>query len=155
MGGKDKAMTATSGGNLSPAPVQGPGEAQLSGLRTVAMVCYVLYLVAFINGLTAIIGVIIATIKKSDAAGTVWESHFRSLILVFWMMLAALVIGLVTFPVSLFSMGALFDSDFAWPALSALALPMLAWIFIFPVLLIWFLYRMIRGIIRASEDRAY
>jgi len=119
------------------------------------MICYVLYLVAFINGLTAIIGVIIAYIKKSDAAGTVWESHFNSLILVFWVMLAALVIGLVTFPISLFSISALFESDFAWPALSALALPMLAWMFIFPVLFIWFLYRMIRGLIRAADDRAY
>ena len=148
-------MTETSGGNLSPNPVQGPGEAQQSGLRTAAMICYVLYLVSFLNGLTAIVGVIIAYIKKADAAGTVWESHFRSLILVFWVMLAALVIGLVTFPISLFSIGALYDGDFAWPALSAFALPLLAWIFIFPVLVIWFLYRMIRGLIRAADDRPY
>jgi uncharacterized membrane protein len=119
------------------------------------MICYVLYLVAFLNGLTAIIGVIIAYIKKSDAAGTVWESHFRSLILVFWVMLAVFVVGLVTLPISLFSIAALFDSDFALPALSALALPLLAWMFILPVFVIWFLYRMIRGLVRASEDRAY
>jgi uncharacterized membrane protein len=148
-------MTDNSGGNASPAPVQGPGEARQLGLRTAAMICYVLYLVAFINGLTAIIGVIIAYIKKSDAAGTVWESHFRSLIVVFWVMLAVLVLGLVSFPISLFSLAALFEGDFAWPALSAFALPMLAWIFIVPVFVIWFLYRMIRGLIRAADDKPY
>lgn len=148
-------MAETSSGNPPPAPIQGPGEARLSGLRTAAMICYVLYLVAFINGLTAIIGVIIAYIKKSDAAGTVWESHFRSLILVFWVTLAVLILGLVSFPISLVSMSALFEGGFAWPALSAFALPLLAWIFIFPVFVIWFLYRMIRGLIRAADDRTY
>jgi uncharacterized membrane protein len=148
-------MAETSGGNLAPAPVQGPGAAQQSGLRTTVMICYVLYLVAFINGLTAIIGVIIAYIKKPDAAGTVWESHFRNLILVFWVMLGALVVGLATFPISLYSIAALFESDFAWPALSVLAFPLLAWMLIFPVLFIWFLYRIIRGLIRAADDRPY
>jgi uncharacterized membrane protein len=119
------------------------------------MICYVLYLVAFINGLTAIIGVIIAYIKKSDALGTVWESHFKNLILVFWVMLATFIVGLATLPISLFSLAALFEQNFAWPAVSALAFPLLAWMLIFPVLLIWFLYRMIRGLIRAGDDRAY
>jgi len=148
-------MAETSGGSVSPAPVQGPGEAQQSGLRTAAMICYVLYLVAFINGLTAIIGVIVAYIKKADAAGTVWESHFKSLILVFWVMLAILLLGLVSFPISLFSLAALYDSDFAWPALSAFAFPMLAWMFILPVFFIWSLYRIIRGLVRAADDKAY
>jgi len=148
-------MTETSGEHLTPAPVPGPGETQQSGLRTTAMICYVLYLVAFINGLTAIIGVIIAYIKRPEAAGTVWESHFRNLILVFWVMLAALVVGFATFPISLFSLAALFDSDFAWPAISALAFPLFAWMVIFPVLFVWFLFRTIRGLIRAGDDRAY
>jgi len=150
-------MAETSGGNLSPAPVRGPEDLRQSGLRTTAMICYVLYLVAFMNGLTALIGLIIAYLKKADAAGTVWESHFRNLIVVFWVVFAALVIGLVTLPVSLFSIGLLFERDFYvdWPALSAFALPMLAWTVAVPALVIWFLYRMIRGLIRASEDRPY
>jgi len=86
-------MTETSGEHLTPAPVPGPGETQQSGLRTTAMICYVLYLVAFINGLTAIIGVIIAYIKRPEAAGTVWESHFRNLIVVFWVMFAGFSSG--------------------------------------------------------------
>jgi uncharacterized membrane protein len=147
-------MAETSSGNPSPAPMQ-PGEARQSGLRTAAMICYVLYLVAFITGLTAIIGVIIAYIKKPDAAGTVWESHFKSLILVFWAMIAVLVLGLVSLPISLVSMGALFDGGFAWPALSAFALPLLAWMVLVPVFVIWFLYRMIRGLMHAADDKPY
>ena len=148
-------MAETRGGNASPAPVQGPGEAQQSGLRTTVMICYVLYLLAFITGLTALVGVIIAYIKKPDARGTVWESHFRSLIVVFWVMFAVIALGFLTLPVSLLSLAASYDSDFAWPALSAFALPTLVWMLIIPVFIVWFLYRMIRGLIRVSEDRAY
>jgi uncharacterized membrane protein len=148
-------MTETSGGPASDVPVNDPGEARHSGLKTTAIICYVLYLIGFINGLTAIIGVILAYIKRPDARGTVWESHFRNLIVVFWVMLAVLALALVTLPASLFSLAALFDSNFDWPALSALALPMLAWIFLLPVFVIWFLYRMIRGLIRAADDSDY
>jgi uncharacterized membrane protein len=148
-------MVETSGGNLSPAPVERPGEAQHSGLRTAVMICHVLYLVAFINGLTAIIGIIVAYIKKPDSVGTIWESHVRNLILTFWVMLAGLILGLATLPISLVSLSTLFENDFDWPALSALAFPLLAWMLIFPVLVIWFLYRVIRGLIRAADDKPY
>lgn len=131
------------------------GAAKQSGLRTTVMVCYVLYLVALFNGLTALIGVIIAYIKKSDAAGTVWESHFRNLILVFWVLLVGFVVGLATLPISLYTIAALFETDLTWPAISALAFPLLAGLLIYLALFIWFLYRMIRGLIRATEDRAY
>jgi len=146
-------MAETSGWN--PNPVPEPPQSLHSGLRTTVMICYVLYLVAFINGVTAIIGVIIAYVKRSDAAGTVWQTHFDNLIFTFWVLLAAFVLMLATLPVSLFSLAALFQQDFAWPAISALAFPMLLWMLIFPVLFIWFLYRMIRGLIRAADDRAY
>ena len=148
-------MAETSGWNPNPAPVPEPPQSLHSGLRTTVMICYVLYLVAFINGVTAIIGVIIAYVKRSDAAGTVWQTHFDNLIFTFWVLLAAFVLMLATLPVSLFSLAALFQQDFAWPAISALAFPMLLWMLIFPVLFIWFLYRMIRGLIRAADDRAY
>jgi uncharacterized membrane protein len=154
-------MADTSSGNVPPAPLNGrePDEARRSSLRTTVMICYVLYLVALLNGLTAIIGVIIAYIKRSDAAGTVWKSHFDSLILVFWVLFATLAIGLVTFPLSLYSLAAVFQNDFdlafLWQAWSAVALPILLWMFVIPVLLVWSLYRMIRGLISASENRPY
>lgn len=142
-------MTETSSENLTP------GAAQQSGLRTTTMICYGLYLLGIFTGFTTIIGVIIAYIKKSDAVGTVWESHFRNLILVFWVMFAAFVAMLVTFPITFYAVGIRFESDLTWQAVSALAVPLLAWILIYLCLFIWFLYRIIRGLMRAAEDRAY
>src|SRR5262245_7261083 len=126
-----------SGENLSPAPA--PGSAQQSGLRTTAMICYGLYLLGFATGLTTIIGVIIAYIKKSDAVGTVWESHFRNLILVFWVLLAAFIVGLATLPIWFYTIASLLEGDFTWPAAFALAFPLLAWIVVYFGLFIWFL----------------
>src|SRR5262245_29519912 len=104
-------MVETGGGNVSRAPAQEPGDAQHSSLRTMATISYVLYLVTFLIGFSAIIGVIIAYIKKPDAKGTVWESHFKNLILVFWVMSAG-VIGLVASSVSLLSVEMLSEGDF-------------------------------------------
>jgi uncharacterized membrane protein len=142
-------MTETSGENLTP------GAAQQAGLRSTAMICYVLYLLGFFTGLTTIIGVVIAYIKKPDAVGTVWDSHFRNLILVFWVMLAAFVVGLATLPVWLYTIATVFENDFSWPAISAVALPLAALMFVYIGLFVWFLYRMIRGLIRAAEDRPF
>ena len=77
-------MSEISSGNTAPAPVTAAGE---SSLRSMAILSYVLLLISCINGLTAIAAVIIAYIKKRDAAGTVWDSHMRNVILVFWVML--------------------------------------------------------------------
>jgi uncharacterized membrane protein len=147
---KDHAMAENP--SAAPLPNQAGTEQHL---RSLAMLCYVLFLVSFFNGLTAIVGVIIAHIKRHDAAGTVWQSHFDNLILVFWVLLAVCLVGLISFPISLVSLTLWFSGDFVWPAFSAFALPVLIWMLALPILVIWFFYRMIRGIIRASENRPY
>jgi len=126
--------------------------ADTSNLRTLAMVCYVLFLLACVNGLTAIIGVIIAYLKRADAAGTVWHSHFASLILVFWVMATAALVVLLSWPLSF---GWFFANGYVllWPP--AFALPLLLGFILFPILAIWYLYRVIRGLIRAGEDKPY
>lgn len=144
-------MTETGGANLPPTS----GAVQQSGLKSTVTICYALYLVGLIIFVTTIVGVIIAYIKKSDAAGTVWESHFRNLIVVFWVMLAAFVVGLASLPISFYAFASFFESDVSLPEISVLALPVLAAILIYLMLFIWFLYRMIRGLIHAAEDRAY
>src|SRR6266481_9002064 len=112
--------------NPSAAPCRTkPGQGSI--LRSLAMLCYVLFLVLFFNGLTAIVGVIIAYIKRHDAAGTIWQSHFDNLILVFWVMLAVCLVGLISFPISLVSLTLWFSGDFVWPAFSVFALPVLVW----------------------------
>ena len=82
---------------MQPQPVlQQP--AVPSDLRPLVIVCYLLFLIACVNGLTALIGVVIAHTRRRDAVGTVWQSHFENLILVFWVFVAALLIAIVSLP---------------------------------------------------------
>ena len=53
--------------------------------RTMPIICYALYLLAFATGgLTAIVGVIIAYMQRSTA-GPVMHSHYTFLIRTFWL----------------------------------------------------------------------
>jgi uncharacterized membrane protein len=137
----------------SPTPPLPPNDAAggASDLRSLTIVCYVLFLLASVNGLTAIIGVIIAYVKRRDALATIWHSHFNNLILVFWVMVGAAILGFLTWPIAI---GAFFV---AWPGFwpPAIGLPFAFAFLIFPLLAIWYLYRLIRGLVRASEERAY
>jgi uncharacterized membrane protein len=142
------------GGTPSPPPaMQEPVRAE-TGLRSLAMLCYVLFLIACVNGFTAFIGVIIAYVKRGDARGTIWESHFDNVITVFWVMLIAGVAGLLSLPFSLGLLIASFPWGFFTPGFSAFSLPVLLWLVVLPLLVLWYFYRLIRGLLRAGEDRA-
>ena len=47
-----------------------------------AMLAYGLYLVGIVNGITMLIGFIVALVRRDAARGTVYESHYRNLIMV-------------------------------------------------------------------------
>jgi uncharacterized membrane protein len=139
---------------ISPAPAPNPPNDAAGGasdLRSLTIVCYVLFLLACMNGLTALIGVIIAYAKRRDAVGTIWYSHFANLILVFWIMVGAAILGLLTWPIAL---GAFL---IAWPVFwpPALGLPFAFGFLIVPLLFLWYLYRIVRGLIRASDEQPY
>jgi uncharacterized membrane protein len=70
-------------------------DEELKGLKTVTTVVYALQALGFLWGLTAIVGVIINYVKREDARGTVWESHFDWQIRTFWWALAWLAVGFV------------------------------------------------------------
>jgi uncharacterized membrane protein len=93
-----------------------------------ATAVYALYALSFVFGLTAIIGVIIAHIKKNDAKGSWLQSHYIWQIRSFWWGFFWIVVGVVS-----------------------------SFIFIgYAVLLatsIWFIYRIVKGWLRLSEDR--
>ncbi|HXJ02341.1 MAG TPA: hypothetical protein VNH44_14055 [Micropepsaceae bacterium] len=133
-----------------PAP---PNDATggASDLRSLAIVCYVLFLLGGVNGVTTFIGLIIAYVKRRDALGTVWHSHFSNLILVFWVMVGAVVIAFLAWP---FAIGAAFLS---WPVFwpPALSFPFAFWFIGMPLVVIWYYYRVIRGLLRASEEQSY
>jgi uncharacterized membrane protein len=111
-----------------------PGTAPVASQtdhRVLAIIVYGLYLVGwpFLH-MPTIAGVILAYIKRDDARGTIWESHFDNQIETFWI---SLVVGIVAIPLCFFVVG-------------------------FPILIgvfVWFLYRSIKGLIRAIENRPY
>ena len=55
-----------------------------------------LYALAWFNGLTAVIAVIINYVKRDDARGTLYESHFTWQIRTFWWSLAWALLGFIT-----------------------------------------------------------
>ncbi len=73
-------MTVISPEPIPPAPPTMRQANDTASLRSIVMLCYVLFLIACVNGVTAIAGVIIAYVKRHDAMGTIWQSHFKNLI---------------------------------------------------------------------------
>lgn len=109
-----------------------PVPAVQDELRTPAIVIYILYLAAVVSaGVAGIAGVIVAYVKREDAKGTIWESHYANQIEAFWVWLVLFVAGCLT--VWLFFIG------FVVIAIS----------------FIWFLYRTIKGLLRALESKPY
>ena len=145
-------MSDTSQAGATPPQLPHSIDADTSSLRSIVMLCYVLFLIACVNGVTAIIGVIIAYIKRLDAKGTIWESHFNNLIVVFWAMVGVTLLFFLSWP---FAFGWWFANGFVWLWAPTAALPLLLGFILFPVLAVWYLYRVIRGLIRAGEDRPY
>ncbi|MGN6516008.1 MAG: DUF4870 family protein [Rhizomicrobium sp.] len=119
--------------------------------RILAIICYALFIAAFTNGLTAIVGVVLAYVKRGEVRGTIWESHFANMIQVFWTGIAFMVVFIAL---------ALFGAFGVWHTAMTdrFAAPML----VLPVLwlagvayIIWYLYRTVRGILLALENKAY
>ncbi|MEJ0028128.1 MAG: hypothetical protein WDN01_19040 [Rhizomicrobium sp.] len=136
---------------VSDAPAQGE-------LRVVSLICYGLFLLALVNGITAIAGVILAYIKRDEARGTVWESHMRNLIRVFWVGVvlagAALVLILPALSTLIYALIAT-DGHPPPPLVGGLVATV-------PILwlaglafLVWYLYRTIGGFARALDGKAY
>jgi uncharacterized membrane protein len=120
--------------NSSPqmAPQTAPVPVVQDELRAPAIAVYILYLAAVISaGVAGIVGVIVAYVKRDDAKGTVWESHYKNQIEAFWVWLVLFVVGILT----------------VWVFFIGLAIIAIAFI--------WFLYRTIKGLLRAMESQPY
>ena len=70
-------------------------DEQLASLRQLTLVVYILQGLSIFVGITAIVGVVINYLKKEDAAGTLYESHFTWQIRTFWWGLAWSVLGFI------------------------------------------------------------
>jgi uncharacterized membrane protein len=110
----------------APAAAKSPEE--LAGLKNIALVVYILQALSFLWGVTAIVGVIINYVKRDDARGTIYESHFDWQFRTFWWGLLWAVIGVVLAI-----------------ALVGFAILFVAWI--------WAIYRVVKGWLRLSEGK--
>lgn len=63
-------------------------------LRDTALIIHLLNVAAAVNGITAIVALIIALLKRDEARGTMWEGHFTYAIRTFFL-------GLIIFVVSM------------------------------------------------------
>ncbi len=96
--------------------------------KTWAIIVWALYLAGLVVGITALVGVILAYVKRGELAGTPYQSHMTYAIRTFWISLIGAIVGMV-----------------------------LAFVLIgFLVLLavgVWFIYRSVRGLVLAIDDR--
>jgi uncharacterized membrane protein len=110
-------------------PPSGRPPEATSGLKTVTMAVYVLQALSFFWGLPAIVALIINYVKREDARGTVYASHFDWQIGTFWWGLLWTVLGMVL--IWAFGLGLL----------------------ILGVAYIWLIYRVVKGFLRLTEGR--
>jgi uncharacterized membrane protein len=106
-----------------------PDETEkLRSAKNLTTIIYALYAVAFVNGITAIIAIIINHVKKDDMAGTFLESHFRWQIRTFWF-------GLL------------------WGVLGSIALLVLVGWLVLVANGIWIIYRIVKGWLRLNDNK--
>lgn len=98
--------------------------------RTHALICYTLALLSCITGITGVIALIWAYIKRGDAIDTPMYGHFNNVISVFWVSFFMFIIGFIT---TIFFVGYL----------------------ILAATLFWVLYRDIKGLIRAMDNKPF
>jgi uncharacterized membrane protein len=127
-----------------------PASSETS-LRVLTLVAYGLFVFAFSNGISAIVGVVIAYLKRDEARGTPYESHFSNMIAMFWSGVA--VIALLVAAVG-FGAVTLFAAPQPHPPVSLIAYGIGAWLCMV-AFTVWYLYHAIKGFVRALDGKAY
>ena len=126
--------------------------------RNWALAGYGLYLIApFTTGFTTLVGVILAHLRKDGARGTYFESHYRNLILVFWVWFAVALIAAALFITGLASI--LVPLIQSWPDhfFALYHNMLLLGLVVLGVMIacLWYYWRLIRGLIRLLDDQPY
>ncbi|MFA7666659.1 MAG: DUF4870 domain-containing protein [Burkholderiaceae bacterium] len=110
-------------------PVITDDDGRAAAAKKLATICYALYAVSCVIGVTAIAAIIINYLKRDEVAGTWVASHFEWQIKTFWYALAGaivswlLVIVLIGFPLML-AVG------------------------------VWAIYRVVKGWLALNDDKA-
>lgn len=111
---------------LEPAARSAATPEQLARLKNVLLVVYLLQALSFAFGITAIVGLVIDYIKRDEAAGTVYASHFDWQIRTFWWGLVWTVVGVL------------------------LAIVAVGFIVLF-VVWVWAIYRVVKGFLKLND----
>jgi uncharacterized membrane protein len=111
---------------MEPQLIEDP---RVDSARRIAGICYALYAVSFLVGVTAIAAIILGYIKREDAGGTWVDSHFRWQIRTFWITLAGSIVFWIL-------------------SLIVIGIPLLI------ALYIWAIYRIVKGWLRLYERRS-
>ena len=104
-------------------------EDQERSLRNIATAVYALQSAGFLFGITWLIAIIVDYVKRDDAKGTWLESHFTWQIRTFWW-------GLL------------------WGVIGAVLLLVLVGYLVLVANAVWIIYRIVKGWLRLSENRA-
>jgi uncharacterized membrane protein len=113
-----------------PAPFTGIAKTpdELQALKTITTVVYALQALSFIWGLPALVAVIINYVKRDDARGTLYESHFDWQIKSFWWGLLWSVLGI------------------------ALTFILIGFV-VLVVAYVWMIYRVVKGWLKLAEGK--
>ena len=72
-----------------------PTSGQTTDPKIWAIAVWGLYLAGLVSGITALIGLILAYVKRGELAGTPYESHMTYAIRTFWIALLGVIVGTV------------------------------------------------------------
>ena len=106
--------------------MQYSNEERESSTKKVVFVVYILYALSYLFGITYIIGVIVAYVKRNDTDASWLQDHFRWQINTFWVTIILSIIGAITMLIGI-----------GWLILLALA--------------IWNIYRIVKGWLRYND----
>jgi uncharacterized membrane protein len=125
------------------AAITPPTETRAEEDKVLPAVVYGLYLLGFTNGLTFVIGLIVAYVNR-DQAGPINQSHYTFAIRTFWLSIAWFLIGavLLAFGIPLIVL--------------AIGIPMIAiGGLIMGAVSLWFVVRCVMGIVYLVRGEAY
>ena len=99
-----------------------------SDVKNYVFIAYVTYAVGLLILFTPVVGAIMAYVKRDEAQGSIYASHIDYLIKTFWVSLVGTVLGTFT------------------------TLILIGWLILL-VTAIWFIYRVVIGLIKLNEDK--
>jgi uncharacterized membrane protein len=102
-------------------------EKRIESSKKVVFVVYILYALSYIFGITYLVGLIIAYVKRDDAEESWIKDHFRWQINTFWITLILSIVGFVTMVIGI-----------GWFILIGSA--------------IWNIYRIVKGWLRYNDE---